>query len=46
MFEITLIFTTALGLAWLLGSYMTGVFSGQSHFSDRLIPLKSGFIGL
>lgn len=36
MFEITLIFTTALGLAWLLGSYMTGVFSGQSHFSDRL----------
>lgn len=36
MFEITLIFTTALGLAWLLGSYMTGVFSGHSHFSDRL----------
>ncbi len=36
MFEVALIFVLALGLAWPLGRYMAGVFSGQPHASDRL----------
>lgn len=41
MFEVALIFVLALGLAWPLGRYMAGVFSGQSHVSDRLFgPLE------
>ena len=34
MLEITLIFLLALGLAWPLGHYMAGVFSGSPHASD------------
>ncbi|HEY7772521.1 MAG TPA: potassium-transporting ATPase subunit KdpA [Marinagarivorans sp.] len=42
MFEIALIFLIALGLAWPLGRYMAGVFSGQPHLSDRLFgPIES-----
>ena len=41
MFEVALIFVIALGLAWPLGRYMAGVFSGQPHVSDRLFgPLE------
>lgn len=41
MFEITLVIVIALGLAWPLGHYMAGVFSGQPHFSDRIFgPLE------
>lgn len=36
MLEITLIFLLALGLAWPLGRYMAGVFSGNPHPSDRV----------
>ncbi|WP_322406673.1 potassium-transporting ATPase subunit KdpA [Idiomarina sp. PL1-037] len=36
MFEIILIMAIAVALAYPLGRYMTGVFSGQAHFSDRL----------
>ncbi|MBO8085170.1 MAG: potassium-transporting ATPase subunit KdpA [Marichromatium sp.] len=44
MFEVALIFLIALGLAWPLGRYMAGVFSGQSHFSDRLFGPVEGVI--
>ncbi|OWL85257.1 potassium-transporting ATPase subunit KdpA [Halopseudomonas aestusnigri] len=41
MFEVALIFVLALGLAWPLGLYMAGVFSGEPHVSDRLFgPLE------
>jgi K+-transporting ATPase ATPase A chain len=41
--EIMLILTLSLLLAWPLGSYMTGIFSGQAHWSDRLFgPLERG----
>lgn len=41
MFEITLVFGIGLGLAWPLGHYMAGVFSGQPHCSDRIFgPLE------
>lgn len=36
MIEIILIMAIAIILAYPLGRYMTGVFSGQSHFSDRI----------
>ncbi|WP_337841819.1 potassium-transporting ATPase subunit KdpA [Rheinheimera sp.] len=40
--EILLILTLALLLAWPLGLYMTGIFSGQAHWSDRLfLPLEN-----
>lgn len=42
MLEITLILLLALGLAWPLGHYMAGVFSGNSHISDRVfLPVES-----
>jgi K+-transporting ATPase ATPase A chain len=42
MFEIILIVTTALLLAWPLGRYMAAVFSGAPHVSDRLfLPLEN-----
>lgn len=44
MIEIALIFLLALGLAWPLGCYMAGVFSGQSHFSDRVFGPVEGVI--
>jgi potassium-transporting ATPase potassium-binding subunit len=41
MFEIILIVTTALLLAWPVGRYMAAVFSGAPHVSDRLfLPLE------
>lgn len=41
MFEIILIVTTALLLAWPVGRYMAAVFSGAPHASDRLfLPLE------
>lgn len=36
MIEVALIFLLALGLAWPLGCYMAGVFSGNPHASDRV----------
>jgi len=36
MFEIALLLTLALLMAWPLGHYMAGIYSGQPHFSDRL----------
>ncbi|WP_411359825.1 potassium-transporting ATPase subunit KdpA [Pseudidiomarina salilacus] len=36
MFEIILIMAIAIALAYPLGRYMTGVFSSQPHFSDRI----------
>lgn len=45
--EILLILTLALLLAWPLGRYMTGVFSGDSHWSDRVfLPLENGLFKL
>lgn len=44
MFEVALIFLIALGLAWLLGRYMAGVFSGQPHASDRIFGPVEGLI--
>ena len=39
MLEITLILLLALGLAWPIGRYMAGVFSGCPHASDRIFGL-------
>lgn len=36
MLDIFIICLLALGLAWPLGHYMTGIFSGQRHFTDTL----------
>lgn len=44
MLEITLIFLLALGLAWPLGRYMAGVFSGLPHISDRVFGPVEGII--
>ncbi|MBO1273369.1 potassium-transporting ATPase subunit KdpA [Shewanella sp. 4t3-1-2LB] len=44
MLEITLIFMLALGLAWPLGRYMAGVFSGRPHISDRVFSPVEGVI--
>ncbi|WP_337880999.1 potassium-transporting ATPase subunit KdpA [Rheinheimera sp.] len=45
--EILLILTLALLLAWPLGLYMTGIFSGQAHWSDRLfLPLENALFKL
>jgi len=44
MIEIVLIFVAALLLAWPIGAYMSRIFSGQSHFSDRLFNPIEGFI--
>lgn len=44
MLEITLIFVLALGLAWPLGHYMAGVFSGNPHASDRVFGPVEGVI--
>lgn len=44
MFEIAVIIAIALGLAILLGRYMAGVYSGQSHFSDRIFSPVEGVI--
>lgn len=44
MFEITLIFLLALVLAWPVGRYMAGVYSGTPHFSDRLFSPLEGYI--
>lgn len=44
MIEIALIFLLALGLAWPLGYYMAGVFSGNPHFSDRVFGPVEGVI--
>lgn len=44
MLEITLIFVLALGLAWPLGRYMAGVFSGLPHVSDRIFGPVEGII--
>lgn len=42
MFEILLICLVAVALAIPLGAYMTGVFSGQKHVSDRFFsPIES-----
>ncbi|WP_308367112.1 MULTISPECIES: potassium-transporting ATPase subunit KdpA [unclassified Microbulbifer] len=47
MLEMFLILLTALLLAWPLGRYMTGIYSGQPHFSDRLfLPLEKFFYRL
>ncbi len=41
--EIMLILTLALLLAWPLGAYMTGIFSGQKHWSDKVFaPVENG----
>lgn len=44
MIEIVIIFVAALLLAWPIGAYMSRIFSGQSHFSDRLFNPIEGFI--
>lgn len=44
MFEITLIFLVALGLAWPLGSYMAAVFSATPQFGDRIFGPVEGLI--
>lgn len=45
--DIILILTLALLLAWPIGRYMTAIFSGQSHWSDRLfLPLENGIFKL
>ena len=42
MFEVALIFIASLALAWPLGRYMAGIYSGQAHFSDRLfLPMEN-----
>ncbi len=41
--EILLILMLALLLAWPLGAYMTGIFSGQKHWSDKVFaPIEHG----
>lgn len=41
--EIMLILILALLLAWPLGAYMTGIFSGQKHWSDKVFaPIEHG----
>ena len=41
--EIMLILMLALLLAWPLGAYMTGIFSGQRHWSDKVFaPIEHG----
>ena len=45
--EIMLILTLALLLAWPLGAYMTGIFSGQKHWSDKVFaPVEHGIFKL
>lgn len=44
MFQIALIIILALGLAWPLGRYMAGVFSGNPHASDRVFGPVEGAI--
>lgn len=44
MLEMTLIFLLALVLAWPLGRYMAGVFSGTLHASDRVFNPVEGII--
>lgn len=44
MIEIVLIFVAALLLAWPIGAYMSRIFSGQRHFSDRFFNPIEGFI--
>ena len=44
MMEIALIILLALILAWPLGHYMAGVFSGSPHISDRVFGPVEGFI--
>ena len=41
--DVLLILILALLLAWPLGAYMTGIFSGQKHWSDKIFsPLENG----
>ncbi|WP_233280293.1 potassium-transporting ATPase subunit KdpA [Rheinheimera mangrovi] len=41
--DVMLILALALLLAWLLGAYMTGIFSGQKHWSDKVFgPVENG----
>ena len=44
MIEVALIFLLALGLAWPLGCYMAGVFSGNPHANDRVFGPVEGII--
>ncbi|WP_288129224.1 potassium-transporting ATPase subunit KdpA [Microbulbifer sp.] len=42
MLEVSIVFIASLVLAWPLGRYMAGVYSGQAHFSDRLfLPVEN-----
>ena len=36
MLEVTLILCLSFALAYPLGYYLAGIFSGQAHFSDRV----------
>lgn len=41
--DVMLILALALLLAWPLGAYMTGIFSGQKHWSDKVFgPVENG----
>jgi K+-transporting ATPase ATPase A chain len=45
--EIMLILILAMVLAWPLGRYMTGIFSGQNHWSDNVfVPIERGIFKL
>lgn len=45
--DVVLILTLALLLAWPLGAYMTGIFSGQKHWSDKVFgPVENGIFKL
>ncbi len=42
MIELSIVLFSAFLLAWPLGRYMSGIFSGQTHFSDRVfLPLEN-----
>lgn len=45
--DMTLILMLAVLLAWPLGAYMTGIFSGQRHWSDKIFaPVEHGIFKL
>ena len=47
MVEIIIILAASLLLAWPIGKYMAGIYSGQAHASDRIfLPLENGLYRL